>query len=221
VATARAAARALSAQLDAMREAGASRDQLRDLETEARGLAERAAALEARVREARAGYSSYAATATATDFEAVLETDRRESARFRARTAELRGRMLTEANHLAIRALETLRDRLGRGLRQARIGRIDAVMGSKRRIEIQIESLAAGRFPPELMDPLHIQGLLRDDEEYWPFEGELWVDEYEEDVSSEDEAADLAEDTSLDPEIGDEELEAEEGADEDAEGEAE
>ena len=63
--------------------------------------------------------------------------------------------------------------------RRARIGRIDAVMGSKRRIEIQIESLAAGRFPPELMDPLHIQGLLRDDEEYWPFEGELWQDEME------------------------------------------
>jgi hypothetical protein len=64
--------------------------------------------------------------------------------------------------------------------RRARIGRIDAVMGSKRRIEMQIASLAAGRFPAELRDPLAVQGLLADDEEYWPFEGEDWPDEYEE-----------------------------------------
>jgi hypothetical protein len=82
-----------------------------------------------------------------------------------------------------VRALEQLRARLGSSLRRARIGRIDAVMGSKRRIELQIESLSAGRFPPELLDPLRIQGLLRDDEEYWPFEGELWRDEFEEDES--------------------------------------
>ncbi|MEM9864367.1 MAG: hypothetical protein AAF938_22395, partial [Myxococcota bacterium] len=69
---------------------------------------------------------------------------------------------------------------LSGSLRRARIGRIDAVMGSKRRVEVQIESLAAGRFPPELVDPLRIQGLLRDDEEYWPFEGELWTDEFNE-----------------------------------------
>ena len=77
-------------------------------------------------------------------------------------------------------ALRDLRDRLSKLLRRARIGRIDAVMGSKRRVELQIESLAAGRFPAELRDPLRVQGLLDDDEEYWPFEGEDWPDEYEE-----------------------------------------
>lgn len=200
VATARAAARALSDQLDAMREAGASAAQLDPLEAEVRTLAERASALEAQVRQARSGYSAFVAATATTDFERVLEEDRRGASRFTARAAELRGRMLAEANQVAVHALEALRDRLGRGLRQARIGRIDAVMGSKRRIEIQIESLAAGRFPPELMDPLRIQGLLRDDEEYWPFEGEMWEDEYEEEA--EGEAADLAEDASLDPTEG-------------------
>jgi hypothetical protein len=53
-------------------------------------------------------------------------------------------------------------------------------MASKRRIEQQIESLAAGRFPAELRDPLLVQGLLNDDEEYWPYQGEDWPDEYEE-----------------------------------------
>jgi len=43
-----------------------------------------------------------------------------------------------------------------------------------------VESLAAGRFPPELRDTLRTQSLLRDDEEYWPFEGDDWPDEFEE-----------------------------------------
>ncbi|HEY8428043.1 MAG TPA: hypothetical protein VIL20_06700, partial [Sandaracinaceae bacterium] len=103
--------------------------------------------------------------------------------------ASVRGRMVGAANDAALRALRGLRRDLGGHLRRARIGRIDAVMGSKRRIEIQIESLAAGRFPPELQDPLAIQGLLRDDEEYWPFEGEYWADEFEEDPSLADEEA--------------------------------
>ena len=31
-----------------------------------------------------------------------------------------------------------------------------------------------------LRDPLRVQGLLADDEEYWPFEGEDWPDEFRE-----------------------------------------
>ncbi len=197
-----------------MREAGATRAQLEPLEVEVRALAERASALRNSVREARASYAAFVSSEPTTDFERVLEDDRRESSRFTSRAAELRGRMLEEANAVAVRALTTLRDRLGRGLRQARIGRIDAVMGSKRRIEIQIESLAAGRFPAELMDPLRIQGLLRDDEEYWPFEGELWEDEYEED-DVEEVGDDFADDTSMDPELGDEDLELDDASEDD------
>ena len=59
-------------------------------------------------------------------------------------------------------------------------------MGAKRQVELQVESLAAGRFPPELIDPLHMQGLLRDDEEYWPFEGEDWPDEFVERYAEEE-----------------------------------
>ncbi len=80
-----------------------------------------------------------------------------------------------------------MRERLAGELRRARIGRIDAVMGAKRTTELQVESLAAGRFPPELVDPLRMQSLLRDDEEYWPFEGEDWPDEFEERYSTEEE----------------------------------
>ncbi|MDQ3038013.1 MAG: hypothetical protein M3Y87_36800, partial [Myxococcota bacterium] len=119
------------------------------------------------------------------DLESMLRRDRRFAYHLPSRAASLRARMIDAANDVAVASITELRERLAQSLRRARIGRIDAVMGSKRRIEIQIQSLAAGRFPPELMDPLRIQGLLRDDEEYWPFEGELWQDEYEEDDSLE------------------------------------
>jgi len=73
-----------------------------------------------------------------------------------------------------------LRARLEKELRRARIGRIDAVMGKKRKLELEIESLAAGRFPAELARSKRRPALLSDDEEYWPYEGEDWPDEFEE-----------------------------------------
>ena len=36
-----------------------------------------------------------------------------------------------------------------------------------------------GRFPAEMFGKLHIEGLIGDDEEYWPPETERWADEYE------------------------------------------
>jgi TolA-binding protein len=171
----------LTEQLDAMRRGRAPADQLRPLEQEVRALAERIEALEGRLDEATVEVASDdAAPAAGGDIGALLRRDLAHARRLPARVAATRARMVDAGNEHALAGLRELRGRLGGGLRRARIGRIDAVMGSKRRIEIQIESLAAGRFPPELLDPLSIQGLLRDDEEYWPFEGELWEDEFDE-----------------------------------------
>jgi TolA-binding protein len=209
--SARQALRALTEQLDAMRRAGAGADRIAPIETTLRQLGEREHALEVSLRQAQAGMAAYTAATTGTDVDAMLRHDRAFTARFGARVADVRGRMVGAANDAAARALEELRQRLGSSLRRARIGRIDAVMGSKRRIEIQIESLAAGRFPAELMDPLRIQGLLRDDEEYWPFEGEYWRDEYEEDEDDDHQVEDLEDaagettdpDADLDPDAPD------------------
>jgi hypothetical protein len=64
-------------------------------------------------------------------------------------------------------------------LDKAKLGKIDAVIGQKRRLEIEVEDLSAGRFPRELHGRLWEAGLIGDDEEFWPFEGEFWADEYE------------------------------------------
>jgi hypothetical protein len=118
----------------------------------------------------------------------LLVHDAARSRELPARVAAVRARLVTAASARAQLALAELRKNLAGLLQRARIGRIDAVMGSKRRIEQQIESLAAGRFPAELRDPLMTQGLLDDDEEYWPFEGEDWPDEYEERYGEDGEA---------------------------------
>jgi hypothetical protein len=110
----------------------------------------------------------------------LIEADVRQTSRLPSVVEDMRGKLEARADELALAALQNLEQRLAGWLGQARIGRIDAVMGSKRRIERQIESLAAGRIPRELQDPLRSRGLLADDEEYWPFEGEDWPDEHEE-----------------------------------------
>jgi len=191
VEAARAVLTGLTEQVDAMRRARAPREQVQPVEAELRQLGERVRGLEAQIREASSGGAVEAedlGSAPRGDLDALLRADVRNARHLPTRVRAVRAKLVEAANGAALAALRQLRSRLGGLLRRARIGRIDAVMGSKRRIEIQIESLAAGRFPPELMDPLRVQGLLRDDEEYWPFEGEFWPDEYEQTDDDDDDA---------------------------------
>ncbi|MCB9597256.1 MAG: tetratricopeptide repeat protein [Sandaracinaceae bacterium] len=218
VAGARAVLRALTEQLEAMRAANASAEQLQPLEAELAGFGRRLVELEHRIDQVQTEHPSADAGAGPGGIEGMLRRDRAAAARFPARVADVRARMVGAANDAALRALRALRLSLGGYLRRSRIGRIDAVMGSKRRIEIQIQSLAAGRFPPELQDPLSIQGLLHDDEEYWPFEGEYWADEFEEDDDlGEEDEDDLDEEDDLDADDGSADATSEEDAEEGAE----
>ncbi len=191
---ARAVVRALTDQLQAMRHEGADAARIQPLQEELSALGGRVGELERRLNEAASNTPATQGEPSGEGVDALLQRDRQAASQFAARVSSVRARMVSAANDAAIRALGGLRSNLGGYLRRSRIGRIDAVMGSKRRIEIQIESLAAGRFPPELQDPLSIQGLLRDDEEYWPFEGEYWADEFEEDAGQLDEEDALQED---------------------------
>jgi len=171
----------LTEQLDTMRDGGATEAQLSELEAGIRQVATRLHALERHFASVRASDTEdEPAAASADGVEGLMARDERLAHRLPTRVAHVREGLVSAASGAALHSLRQLRARIAAGLRRARIGKIDAVMGSKRRIEIQIESLAAGRFPPELMDPLSVQGLLREDEEYWPFEGEYWSDEFEE-----------------------------------------
>ena len=94
-------------------------------------------------------------------------------------TRQLRSRLVTATSTIAETALIDLDRRLKSLLRQARLTHIDAVIGKKKRLEIEIANLAEGRYPTEMLGRLEVEGLIGDDEEYWPYEGEYWADEYE------------------------------------------
>ena len=174
-------ARALGQQLDAMRAAGAPKPELAAREKELAALAQRLQSIKERALALQNNAPQAGdAAPDQPSLGALLARDAAFARRLPPRAAELRTKLVRAASARAERALLELHARLNGMLRRARIGRIDAVMASKRRIEQQIESLAAGRFPAELRDPLLVQGLLNDDEEYWPYQGEDWPDEYDE-----------------------------------------
>jgi tetratricopeptide (TPR) repeat protein len=91
----------------------------------------------------------------------------------------LRAQLVTTATALAEAALGDLDRRLRKLLRQARLTHIDALIGKKKKLEIEIANLREGRYPPDMFAQLQLEGLMGDEEEYWPFEGEYWSDEYE------------------------------------------
>ena len=185
--TAREMLAGLVRQVDALRGGAAEASDLAPLEASIRQSATTTRALARRLRLAERNSAPATASLSGDEsLDALLRRDAQAARQLPQRVIAMRERLVEAASVVALRGLRRLRARLGGELRRARIGRIDAVMGSKRRIEIQIESLAAGRFPPELVDPLRVQGLLRDDEEYWPFEGEYWSDEFDETVALDD-----------------------------------
>ena len=110
---------------------------------------------------------------------ALIASDGKRATELAGRSATLRSKLDSAASELLREALLALRGRIDGSLRSARLGKIDSVVGQKRRLEREIEDLAKGRFPPELFGKLHLEGLIKDDEIYWPPERELWLDEYD------------------------------------------
>ncbi len=101
------------------------------------------------------------------------------------------GRRLDKAAHALAAKLDEAGDKLAQKsveklyldarhvLDKAKLGKIDAIIGQKRKLDIEVQDLAAGRFPEELIGRLWNAGMIGDDEEFWPWQGEYWADEYE------------------------------------------
>lgn len=136
--------------------------------------------LQIRARAARASLPSKVAKvgAKGEDLAGILATDREHATALYNDAQKLR--VAVEAQELALAkdALVRLDRRLSRLLRRARLGRIETVLGKKRALEIEVEALAQGLLPQTIVDSLDAARYLGDDEEYWPFEGEDWSDEY-------------------------------------------
>lgn len=143
------------------------------------GLGREIASLEERATKAADAVAQVDEAATPDGLRPLVRKDLAESKILREATEALLARLTSRADLMAQSALDRLYLEARRVLDKAKLGKIDAVIGQKRRLEIEVQDLASGRFPAELHGKLWEQGLIGDDEEFWPFEGEYWQDEYE------------------------------------------
>jgi hypothetical protein len=144
------------------------------------GLKKELEGLQIRARAARAALPSKIGTIgpKGEDLAGLLAADRERATLLYNEAQKLR--VAVEAQELALArdTLTRLDRRLSRLLRRARLGRIETVLGKKRSLEIEVEALSQGLLPQTIIDSLDAARYLSDDEEYWPFEGEDWSDEY-------------------------------------------
>jgi hypothetical protein len=143
-------------------------------------LGKELAGLEVQARAARASLAQSATPAAATgqDLAGLIAHDRQLATELYQKSSGLRLEAEKQQLDLAQDALQRLDLRLSRLLRRARLGRIETVLGKKRSLELEIEALSQGLLPQTIVDSLDAQRYLQDSEEFWPFEGEDWEDEY-------------------------------------------
>ncbi len=117
-------------------------------------------------------------TAAGADLGDLLRADTTRVSQLQARIAIARRELSDAESALAKDALHRLDLRLSRLLRRARLGRIESVLGRKRALEVEVEAIRLGFLPQDAVDSLDAARYLEDSEEYWPFEGDDWPDEY-------------------------------------------
>ena len=108
----------------------------------------------------------------------MIQADIAEARRLDKAAHSLADKLSAEGEKLAQTSLDRLYEDTRRVLDKAKLGKIDAIIGQKRKLDIDVQDLAAGRFPEELIGRLWNASMIGDDEEYWPFEGVYWADEY-------------------------------------------
>jgi tetratricopeptide (TPR) repeat protein len=138
------------------------------------------ASLEVQARAARAagGKPLDAPTGPSGELEDLLAAERTRATELWGAAVTLREEVEKQQTALAKDAFQRVDKRLTRLLRRARLGRVETVLGKKRSLELEVEALSQGLLPQTIVDSLDAARHLGDDEEYWPFEGEDWEDEY-------------------------------------------
>lgn len=142
-------------------------------------LGTKVAALQDKAKQAAASADDALTKRAAPAIAPMIKTDIQRARDLRRAATRLQQKLGGAADRMAKRSLDKLYLSIRRVLDKAKLGKIDAVIGQKRKLDIQVQDLAAGRYPVELHGRLWEQGLIGDDEEYWPFQGEYWADEYE------------------------------------------
>jgi hypothetical protein len=108
----------------------------------------------------------------------MIQADIAEARRLDKVSHALAAKLEAAGEKLSQATVDKLYDDTRKVLDKAKLGKIDAIIGQKRKLDIEVQDLADGRFPEELIGRLWNASMIADDEEYWPFEGVYWADEY-------------------------------------------
>jgi tetratricopeptide (TPR) repeat protein len=160
--------------IDDLEAVHAPKDRIAPLRQEVAGLEERLAAANTQATATEAAQ----AAALGLDLPDLLHNDAKRAGDLAASVDTARAELSKTEAGLAKEALHRVDLRLSRLLRRARLGRIESVLGRKRALEVEIEALNDGVLPGSALDSLDAARYLQDNEEYWPFEGDDWPDEF-------------------------------------------
>jgi hypothetical protein len=169
----RAAVEGVKRQLAEAEAAHAAPDQVAAMQGEVKKLEARLAFANGQQAAIDTGFA-----AQGTDLPDLLRADQTRAAAYSAQLDAARRDLALAEGNLARDAMHRLDLRLSRLLRRARLGRIESVLGRKRALEVEIEAINAGVLPADAVDSLDAARFLQDNEEYWPFEGDDWPDEF-------------------------------------------
>jgi tetratricopeptide (TPR) repeat protein len=160
--------------IDDLEAAHAAKERIEPLRQEVAGLEDR---LKVATQAATATEAAQAAAA-GQDLPDLLRADAAKAGDLASSVEVALGELSKTETGLAKDALHRVDLRLSRLLRRARLGRIESVLGRKRAMEVEIEALNDGVLPGSALDSLDAARFLQDNEEYWPFEGDDWPDEF-------------------------------------------
>jgi TolA-binding protein len=142
-------------------------------------LLERARAAERNAIAAADRVAEVATAQTRAGIRPLIQRDISDARRLDKAAHALYDKLEQAGDRLAQQAVDKLYADTRRVLDKAKLGKVDAIIGQKRKLDIEVQDLAAGRFPEELIGKLWNASMIGDDEEYWPWQGEYWADEYE------------------------------------------
>ncbi|HEY6175584.1 MAG TPA: hypothetical protein VIX73_14095, partial [Kofleriaceae bacterium] len=120
-----------------------------------------------------------ATTQAAPGIRPMIQGDIADARRIDKAAHALLDKLGAAGDKLAQQAVDRLYNDTRRVLDKAKLGKVDAIIGQKRKLDIEVQDLAAGRFPEELIGRMWNASMIGDDEEFWPWQGEYWADEYE------------------------------------------
>ena len=109
----------------------------------------------------------------------LLASELDRGSKLAEQTREVSDNFDKTADELAQKELARVRAQLLRIVERARLGRIDSVIGEKRKLEKDVEDITNDQWVPPQFGKALQNRLIGEDEEYWPQEEEIWEDEYE------------------------------------------